>query len=429
MARKVFLTFLGTGNYLECVYKYNEKQSRVVTYVQTALVDILADEYTDFIAFCTEEASEKHFSKLNEECGGKFREVIIPQGFDEQEIWDIFKIVFDELKENDEVILDTTHSFRSIPMLGITLIQYAKFIKQITVKGIYYGAFANLGLPKEIVEKYPNPEDRIAPILDLTSFSVLQDWTNYGSQFINTGNVNNLSKIAGQSTNKILKETQGQDRNAKKLKKITKDLNEIGEDFRTNRGKKYLAAETIIKAKNAIDELKEQTVLSAFTPILTKLNEEFSKYEKDDEKNLLYAVQWCIDKDLIQQGITQLQETVITILCKKIGGDYTKRENREIISSYLRFGIRYPESFWKNVLTSIERKVKTKEKIEERVKEVEIMIERLKQIDSLKEIDKNYSTITDYRNFISHGGFADEVKSSKFKDELSKSYEELKKLL
>ena len=57
------------------------------------------------------------------------------------------------------------------------------------------------------------------------------------------------------------------------------------------------------------------------------------------------------------------------------------------------------------------------------------MIERLKQIDSLKEIDKNYSTITDYRNFINHGGFADEVKSSKFKDELSKSYEELKKLL
>ena len=220
MVRKVFLTFLGTGNYLECVYKYNEMQSRVVTYVQTALVDILAEEYTDFIAFCTEEASEKHFSKLNEECGGKFKEVIIPQGFDEKEIWDIFKIVFDELKENDEVILDTTHSFRSIPMLGITLIQYAKFIKELTVKGIYYGAFANLGLPKEIVEKYPNPEDRVAPILDLTSFSILQDWTNYGSQFINTGNVNNLSKIADHSTNKILKETQGQDKNAKKLEKI-----------------------------------------------------------------------------------------------------------------------------------------------------------------------------------------------------------------
>ena len=410
MARKVFLTFLGTGNYLECVYKYNEKKSRVVTYIQTALVDILAEDYTDFIAFCTEEASKIHFSKLNEECGGKFKEVIIPQGFDEQEIWDIFKIVFDELKENDEVILDTTHSFRSIPMLGITLIQYAKFIKQITVKGIYYGAFANLGLPKD-----PNPEDRIAPILDLTSFSVLQDWTNYGSQFINTGNVNNLSKIADQSTNKILKETQGQDRNAKKLEKINGYLNEIGEDFRTNRGKKYLAAETIIKAKNAIDELKEQTVLSAFTPILTKLNEEFSKYEKDDEKNLLHAVQWCIDKDLIQQGITQLQEAVITILCEKIGEDYMKRKNREIVSSYLTFGIRKPSEEWEGVLKG---------------EKAELLIDKLGEIESLEEISDRYSALTDKRNTINHGGFTDkDAKSSKFKDALSKNYEELKKLL
>jgi CRISPR-associated protein, TM1812 family len=415
MARKVFLTFLGTGNYLECVYKYNEKKSKVVTYIQTALVDILADDYTDFIAFCTEEASKTHFSKLNEECGGKFKEVIIPQGFDEKEIWDIFKIVFDELEENDEVILDTTHSFRSIPMLGITLIQYAKFIKQITVKGIYYGAFANLGLPKEIVEKYPNPKDRVAPILDLTSFSILQDWTNYGSQFINTGNVNNLSKIADQSTNKILKETQGQDKNAKKLEKINGYLNEIGEDFRTNRGKKYLAAETIIKAKNAIDELKEQTVLSAFTPILTKLNEEFSKYEKDDEKNLLHAVQWCIDKDLIQQGITQLQEAVITILCEKIGEDYMKRKNREIVSSYLTFGIRKPSEEWEGVLKG---------------EKAELLIDKLGEIESLEEISDRYSALTDKRNTINHGGFTDkDAKSSKFKDALSKNYEELKKLL
>jgi len=415
MARKVFLTFLGTGNYLECVYKYNEKKSRVVTYVQTALVDILAEDYTDFIAFCTEEASKTHFSKLNEECGGKFKEVIIPQGFDEKEIWDIFKIVFDELEENDEVILDTTHSFRSIPMLGITLIQYAKFIKQITVKGIYYGAFANLGLPKEIVEKYPNPEDRVAPILDLTSFSILQDWTNYGSQFINTGNVNNLGKIADQSTNKILKETQGQDRNAKKLKKINGYLNEIGEDFRTNRGKKYLAAETIIKAKNEIDELKEQTVLSAFTPILTKLNEEFSKYEKDDEKNLLHAVQWCIDKDLIQQGITQLQEAVITILCEKIGEDYMEKDNRDIVSAYLTFGIRNPSEKWKGVLKG---------------EKAELLIDKLEEIESLEKISVRYYALTEKRNAINHGGFTDKgEKSSKFKDALSKNCEELKKLL
>ena len=148
---------------------------------------------------------------------------------------------------------------------------------------------------------------------------------------------------------------------------------------------------------------------------MTKLNEEFSKYEKDDEKNLLHAVQWCIDKDLVQQGITQLQEAVITILCEKIGEDYMKRKNREIVSSYLTFGIRKPSEEWEGVLKG---------------EIAELLIDKLEEIESLEEISDRYSALTDKRNTINHGGFTDkDAKSSKFKDVLSKNYEELKKLL
>lgn len=219
MSRKVFLTFLGTGNYKECVYTFNEQKSKVVEYIQRALIDLVAPDYDEYIAFCTEKAYEKHFEKLNEECKNQFRNVEIPDGLSEKEIWEMFQIIFENLQDGDEVILDITHSFRSIPMLGITLLQYAKFIKNINVKGIYYGAFENLGAAYQIEEKYPNPEDRLAPILDLTAFSILQDWSMFGSQFINTGNINGLSKIAETSTGQILKDTKGKNQDAQLLKK------------------------------------------------------------------------------------------------------------------------------------------------------------------------------------------------------------------
>ena len=47
--------------------------------------------------------------------------IFIPKGQSEQEIWEIFQIVYDRLKSGDEVIFDITHAFRSIPMLAITI--------------------------------------------------------------------------------------------------------------------------------------------------------------------------------------------------------------------------------------------------------------------------------------------------------------------
>jgi len=57
-------------------------------------------------------------------------------------------------------------------------------------------------------------------------------------------------------------------------------------------------------------------------------------------------------------------------------------------------------------------------------------ISKLEEIESLEKISVRYYALTEKRNAINHGGFTDKgEKSSKFKDALSKNYEELKKLL
>lgn len=39
--------------------------------------------------------------------------------------------------EGDEIIFDITHSFRSIPMLAITIMNYAKVLKNCKLKEVY----------------------------------------------------------------------------------------------------------------------------------------------------------------------------------------------------------------------------------------------------------------------------------------------------
>lgn len=405
MCRKVFLTFLGTGNYQDSVYIFNEQKSNSVKYIQTALVNLVAQDYDEYIAFCTEGAYNTHFDNLNIESNNKFKSVKIPNGSNEKEIWDMFQIIFEILQDNDEIILDITHSFRYMPMLGITLLQYAKFIKNINVKGIYYGAW-----------DAREPNTNIAPILDLTPFSILQDWSQFGSQFINTGNINGLSKIAETSTGQILKDTKGKNQDAQLLKKINTTLTEIGDDFATNRGQKFLNGEVIEKFKRQTSDLENQ-ILPAFNPILEKLNNEFQLFEEDNDDNLLNSVKWCIDKDLIQQGITQLQEGVITILCRKLEYDYKNIDIRGIISSYLSFGIKKEESEWKKPLDTPKAK--------------DIISDLRESIKDLEKIAQAYNSLTDKRNDINHGGFNHNSTSvsKSFQRNLLENYNLLKNLL
>lgn len=414
MARKIFISFLGAGNYKECVYTYDNKESKVVKYVQSASSEIFAQDFNKYFIFCTKKAFETHFKSLQKEAYQKFEKVDIPEGVSEEEIWRIFQIVFDILQENDRVIFDVTHSFRSIPMLGITLLQYAKFIKNIQVLGIYYGAFEKLGNPANIELTYPNPKDRKVPILDLTAFSALQDWSNAGSQFINTGNANSLLGISNITVNQILKETKGKNEEAKKIKDINSQLQKISEDFSTNRGSEFIKAQTIFQLLENINKM-EGTILPVFIPILEKIKVNLAKFKENKTKeNLFLAIKWCIDRGLTQQGITQLQEAVITILCHRLGYKIYNVGIRNIISSYLSFGIQNDESKWKDPLTTEVGKC---------------VVSELKKVEKIKEIAKEFTSLTDRRNNINHGGFVKEMESKKFKPALEDAYHNLEKLI
>jgi len=181
---KAFISFLGTSDYSRCRYSLDNQTGDVVKYVQEDIVNRFCRQWasSDQIRiFITDDAKLKNWEdnghedrvtkkqKSDRGLGSRFDEMglnaavkryDIPVGNSEAEIWQIFQIVYESLGEGDEIIFDITHSFRSIPMLFMVLIGYARLLKNISVSGIYYGAFEILG-HLSVVEKM-DERDRVA---------------------------------------------------------------------------------------------------------------------------------------------------------------------------------------------------------------------------------------------------------------------------
>ena len=148
MARKVFISVLGTGFYGECQYQSEGFTSSSTRFIQTAtfekigakdwnkddVIYILLTEQARQINWTPEKevrmnritqkeetyyGLEKEIKAMNLPC--QLHGVGIPDGKDEKEIWEMFSTVFELLKEGDELHFDLTHAFRFLPMLMLVM--------------------------------------------------------------------------------------------------------------------------------------------------------------------------------------------------------------------------------------------------------------------------------------------------------------------
>ncbi|WP_456083137.1 TIGR02221 family CRISPR-associated protein [Leptotrichia sp.] len=416
-SRKIFLSFLGLGGkagYIPGNYIDKEKNRIVndVKYVQNAIVEIEEDNFDEKYIFCTREVLEKRFDELEEEKGYKYISIEIGKGEDEGEIWAIFQKIYDVLEENDEVTFDVTHSYRFLPILGLLLLQHAKFLKNIKVKKLCYGAFE-----MKYKMKNENEEIDVSPIMDLTSFSKLQDWSLSGYSFVNTGmaaNFTDLAKKEFKSTSKNI------DMDKINLEKISKKLENIALDLYTNRGINIVEGHQIADIKKKMKEMKKD-LYPPFTLVIDKMEKDISNFKVKNVYNVFYAVEWCIEKKLFQQGITMLQEGLITFLLDKVNIDYKNKENREEFSNFI--GLENAKEYKGDI-----------QKMNDIVSEL-----GKKQIE-FQKLKSLYCNIKNIRNDINHGGFnlkdnklngepRSKMDSLTFKNTLEKNFKKIKEII
>ena len=368
MGPKVLLSFLGTNKYVRCSYYFDGDRSnpvKNVEFLQEALIRYLCAEWDSsdrIVIFVTEEAEKRNWNENghtednsehtsdqldnNASHGLKYyidqlglsariSDVRVPAGNSEDEMWKIFNIVYEQINDGDEVYLDITHGFRSLPMLAVVLLDYLKVVRKTSVGGIFYGAFESMG-PAYKVKGLPLQE-RLAPVLDLTSFHTLQKWVRGADNFLRFGLTDTISTAIKEGVSvKMRNETSTPEEKQRAIveNRFAKHLDRIYPIFSTARGKQIQDGKVFANVQKDIETLAESGIeFQALTPLLKQMSAKIEAFKENEVMNGFHAAEWCSKHGMVQQGITILLEAITTYtLIDMKCDDYVDHDNREMCS-------------------------------------------------------------------------------------------------
>ncbi len=404
MARKVFISVLGTGNYNECKYKRESFTSQSVRYIQEATLEMLLtqqqwDSNDAAYILLTEGAKQKHWDSSEGLCTRlknmqlpfEVRTIGIPVGNNEAEIWEIFNNTFKHIQQGDTLYIDITHSFRYLPMIVIALINYSKFLKDTTVASIIYGSY----------ESRINDE---APILELSSLSQLLDWNYAAGEFINNGNVVPMKELSASIINPIMRYQEERRKQITPLRQFLNSLSLFIDELRTCRGIEVIKAKNLQLAYESFKKIEEQPI-AALDPLFERIIESIATFNSNGaSNNTLAAARWCNQRGMYQQAITFLREGVITIICEHYNLGYITKNERDPIE---------------DIIYQIKEKTekeKLKEKIHSNIKLTDYPTKLQKLISDdfiTHEFALQYDCLTTYRNDFNHSGMRKGAKPPK----------------
>lgn len=338
MADRIFISFLGTSNYLQTRYRLGETISKPVRFIQEALVEILCkdwDEYDRICIFCTDGETgsrtrnwddnghdrvieNKHIESLglagileskrhlkDNPLKPEIECRLIPEGFDENEIWQIFQNIYDAIKDNDHIYMDVTHAFRSIPIFSTVLLDYSRRMKNTSVDGIYYGAFEKLG-PAYRVKEIPI-EDRCVPIIELSDIISLQNTITAANNFRDFGKFGAIRTISSEKTFGA-------------VNCLKKDLDNLDDYIAVCRMTDIKNAKFAVDIAGQRKSVMESDAISPAAKLLleeicNKILEDFNSGTPD--KNIESAISWALEHNMIQQAYTLAQEHIISLVSNK----------------------------------------------------------------------------------------------------------------
>ncbi|MBE6051103.1 MAG: TIGR02221 family CRISPR-associated protein [Clostridium sp.] len=400
--RKKLLTFLGAGNYEKNIYFFKEENINELSdkgieypFVQLSLYKQLNkdnEEDIEMIIFLTQVAAETNWVGKNgtglkeylEKENIKYKSVFIKDGKNTKELWYNFNTIYNELDKNDEIYIDITYSFRSLPIISLSVFNFANVVKNINVQGIYYGAY------EARFEKKVNKISKVcSPIFDLSIFNDIQGWASSAEKYLTTGDARRLSDDIKKAKDKYWKEN-GENADLRLLDKVSTNLKKASEDILCCKGKDI--PKDFKALKDSLEKINDIEI-DEFTPfykLLNMINENLNSYNNETINDLTYAVKQCYNYQLIQQGYTILLENITNYICpifEQHDLDYKKKEDRATARTLLyEFNPRNNERKYTNEeLNSFVSSESTREE--------------LTKLTNLRD------EISQFRNYINHGSF------------------------
>lgn len=264
------LTFLGTTPYSSTTYVWQD-QEKQTEYVAAALAEFFPVETIQ--VFLTAKARAKHwqaFQKVVPQAEDKG----IPSGQSEDELWQIFEAVVNSVEPGETIILDVTHSFRSIPLFVFLAGIYLQKARNVKIAGVYYGA-------------YEHDRER-SPIFDLTPTLKFAEWLTATDKFLNTGSAKELGQLLSTIQQDFYRQgRQNQEPIAPRaLRQFGDRIQAISNSIELVRPLK-LMEETAQLEKIPDETLKKEVGIFAqpFTLLLDRIQEDYSQFALTNPRN------------------------------------------------------------------------------------------------------------------------------------------------
>lgn len=415
MQTNTLLSFIGTGAYTNCVYALGANLSAPTHYSAHALLELRDGYYNKAKIFTTKQAREVNgtdlFARLKKAYPNICLELIdIPDGRTDDEIWELFDTLQKSVDDNESVSIDITHSFRSLPIVTLSALYYARTSKNIKVDSIYYAAY-------EARTCSGGDEVKQVPILNLSHFIEILDWSQAIDHFLKFGSTRSLRNLAEKDLKSLLKESRGSDKEAQVLNAVVRFMDEFAGNVQTCRGRKI--GHSVGKVKKYLEECTGHPRLKLFQPLLEPVKAIFARFTRSEIQNGLQAARWCLEKNLVQQGFTILQETIVSALVINHSmakdGDDLKRDCRLLVTQAMKiYSGNISQSYWKEPASLNVKYVK----------------ELLERFEKTPELATCLSRLSQSRNDLNHAGMNnDATEANSFISALKERIEEAERCL
>lgn len=337
------ISFLGATNAYETTYCLSNGDEYTAFYFPAALVQFYSID--TLLVFVTAEARAMHYDLLYEKVKEFVPSIVrvdIPDGRNEAELWEIFTAVADAVEEEDRVIFDITHGFRSLPFLSFLAAAYLRAVKRVKLEAILYGAF-------EARDK--SAQQARAPVFDLTRFVTLLDWLTAADHFVRFGDANELATLLRdrEATPVHLAAATGNRQAqpiASQLQRAAKAMENVALPLRLTRPVETMQAANSLRANLDAAQAAFEQWARPFAVITDAVRQAYAPFGLDnplDQSNLAESlsiqrdlIKWYLDKNQIIQAATLGQEWIISWAMVQLGCEpLDDRDQREIVSDML----------------------------------------------------------------------------------------------
>ncbi len=254
-----------------------------------------------------------HQKLLEELLGRKSSIILVKYGINHEEIqFNMERILQIEslLEQHDKVIMDVTHSFRSLPLFLMNTIHFIKQVsnKQISIEHIFYGML-------EVTREMPQEEDQVkpTPVVDLKTVLDVQDWITGAHSFKEYGNGYKIADLIEDENTEL----------ANLLRKLsdTKNINYL-----------YGLKGEVQKVRRNIDMDMSTIPNRVVRPVLKDFLKAFPNNEMSNAQFQLHLADWHYKMKNYSSSFIVFSEAMLSFACEFSGldsADFHVREARK----------------------------------------------------------------------------------------------------